>query len=53
MQIDLPGVADDGTVTVAGPSIRFTFQHRGSAFVRMRVSWDIEKQPVIHPLPSG
>jgi len=53
MQIDLPGVGDDGTLTVAGPDIRFTFQHNGTAFVRMRVSWDIDKQPVVHPLPSG
>lgn len=53
MQIDLPGVAEDGTVEVVGPSVRFTFEHRGQAFVRIRVSWDIDKQPVVHPLPSG
>lgn len=53
MNIDLSGVAQDGTVNVVGPSIRFTFEHSGTAFVRMRVSWDIDKQPVIHPLPSG
>jgi hypothetical protein len=53
MQIDLPGVASDGTVTVAGPSVRFNFNHRGTAFVRIRASWDIDKPPVIHPLPSG
>lgn len=53
MQIDLPGVAKDGTVTVKGPSLRFNFVHRGTAFVRMRVSWDIDRPPVIHPLPSG
>lgn len=53
MQIDLPGVADDGGVDVTGPSVRFTFDHRGQAFVRMRVSWDIDKPPIVHPLPSG
>ena len=53
MQIDQPGVAADGTVKAAGPSVRFTFKHRGQAFVRMRVSWDIDKQPIVHPLPSG
>ena len=53
MKIDLPGVAEDGTAEAVGPDIRFTFEHRGQAFVRMRVSWDIDKQPIIHPLPSG
>lgn len=53
MQIDLPGVAPDGTVEVAGPSVRFTFEHRGQAFVRLRVSWDIDKPPIVHPLPTG
>jgi len=53
MQINLPGVTADGTVDVVGPSVRFTFRHRGQAFVRLRVSWDIDKQPVVHPLPSG
>ena len=53
MQIDLPGVAADGTVAVVGPGVGFTFEHRGQAFVRMRVSWDIDKPPIVHPLPSG
>ncbi|MBL8332349.1 MAG: hypothetical protein JNM08_04570 [Rubrivivax sp.] len=53
MQIALPGVAADGTVTVQGPSVRFTFSHKGQAAVRMRVTWDIDKPPVVHPLPSG
>jgi hypothetical protein len=53
MQIDLPGVAADGTVEVDGPTVGFTFEHRGQAFVRMRVSWDIDKQPILHPLASG
>ena len=53
MEIDLPGVAADGTVELVGPNVAFTFEHRGQAFVRMRVSWDIDKQPIMHPLPSG
>lgn len=53
MKVDLPGVAPDGTVRVEGPNVRFTFEHRGQAFVRMRASWDIDKPPIVHPLPSG
>ncbi|MCY7316190.1 MAG: hypothetical protein LH480_11365 [Rubrivivax sp.] len=53
MQINLPGVAVDGTVDVVGPTVRFAFEHRGQAFVRMRVSWDIDKPPIVHPFPSG
>lgn len=53
MRIDLPGIDVDGNLFVTGPSVRFTFEHRGQAFVRMRVSWDINKLAVVHPLPSG
>lgn len=53
MKIELPGVDTAGNHRTQGPNVKFTFEHRGQAFVRMRVSWDINKPPIVHPLPSG
>jgi hypothetical protein len=53
MKITLPGVDESGNHHTAGPEVRFTFEHRGQAFVRMRVSWDMSKPPIIHPRQEG
>ena len=53
MKVELPGVDAQGNHRTNGPSVQFSFEHRGQAFVRMRVSWDMDKPPIVHPLPSG
>lgn len=55
MNIDLPGVnaAGNHRTQRVNDAVKFAFEHRGQAFVRMRVSWDMDKLPIVHPTPGS